>query len=177
MSTRRRHRHDPVPDNRESAPLPKSTFKARRVVLTAVLTTIGTILIIIAIMLASSFHGKNGHAGTALDAFRRGKSLMEKKDFDSAISAMSEAIRAEPATAAFYCGRADAYAAKREFDNAIADYTEAIRLNPKNAGAYSGRGYAYGAKGDFDKAIADFTEAIRLNPKYTLAYAGGATTK
>jgi formylglycine-generating enzyme required for sulfatase activity/lipoprotein NlpI len=108
-------------------------------------------------------------ADAATEAYEKGKTCLDKKDYDAAISAFAEAIRLDPTNAEAYCGRGLAYGQKGEPDKAIADCTEAIRLDPKDALAYVYRGMAYGRMGNYDKVISDCTEAIRLDPKRALA--------
>ena len=94
-------------------------------------------------------------ADAAKEALENGKSFLEKKDYDSAIAAYTEAIRLDSENVEAYCNRGGAYAWKKEYDRAIADYTQAIKLDPKHAKAYHSRGNAYVFKGDHDKAITD----------------------
>ena len=82
-------------------------------------------------------------ADPATEACQEGRSCLRIEDFDSAISAYTEAIRLDPKLAKAYGGRGFAYCEKGDFDRAIADYTQAIRLEPKFAVAYWGRGLAY----------------------------------
>ncbi len=81
-------------------------------------------------------------ADAAMEAYEKGAACLEKKDYDAAIAAFTEAIRLNPTTAEAYCGRGQAYENKGEHNKAIADCTEAIRLNPKLARAYGNRGIA-----------------------------------
>ena len=109
-------------------------------------------------------------ADAAREACEKGKSRLEKRHYDAAVAAFTEAIRLDPKNAEAYESRGEAYESKDEHDKAIADYNEAIRLVPKDAGAYCGRGIVYRYKHENDKAIADYTEAVRLNPKYAKAF-------
>jgi tetratricopeptide (TPR) repeat protein len=109
-------------------------------------------------------------AQSAAKAFEKGKSSLDQKDFRSAISAFSDAIRLDPRHAEAYYLRALTYAKSGRPSKAIADANEAVRLNPKYELAFYLRGILYAGKGELDKAIADFTEAIRLAPKHALAY-------
>ncbi len=109
-------------------------------------------------------------ADPATDALEKGNGCMEKRDFDSAIAAFTEAIRLDPNKADSYFGRGVAYGCKGEIEKEISDETEAIRLNPKLDLAYYNRGWAYGQKGECDKENADYTKAISLDPKFAQAY-------
>jgi len=82
-------------------------------------------------------------ADAAKDAYEKGKARLDKKDYDGAITAFTEAIRLDPKFALAYCNRGDAYGDKLDFNRAITDFNKAIRLDPKLAMAYCGRGIAY----------------------------------
>jgi tetratricopeptide (TPR) repeat protein len=109
-------------------------------------------------------------------SFDSGKALLEKKEYDKAINAFTDAIRLDPNDVAAYFNRGLAYDNQHKFDEAIRDYTEAIRLDPNDVAAYYGRGLAYYKQHKFDEAIRDYTEAIRLDPNDVAAYVnrGGA---
>src|ERR1700722_2423412 len=104
--------------------------------------------------------------GFASDAIKKGDEAYRRKDWDSAISCFSEAIRLRPENAELYSKRATAYRWTGEFGKAIADLTEAIRLSPEDATMFYYRGIYYGMKNDFDQASSDFEAAIRLKPDY-----------
>jgi len=97
----------------------------------------------------------------------------KNKDYDSAISCYSEAIRIDPDNVTAYNSRANLYVKKREYDSAIADYSQAVRINPNNANSYYGRGIAYKAKGNYKEAVSDLETALQIDPANTnAAYAG-----
>ena len=93
-------------------------------------------------------------AQPAADPMARGRARLEQGDFEGAIAAFSDALRANPRAADAYYHRAVAYHRKGSSDRAIADYSEAIRLDPRLSGAYCGRGFAYHQKRDYRRAIA-----------------------
>ena len=101
----------------------------------------------------------------AIDAkapFNSGNAFFDKKEYDKAISAFTEAIRLDPNNELAYCNRGRAYVNKGDYDKAIRDFDEAIRLDPRLALAYNGRGVAYDSQSKFDKAVNDYSDAIRL---------------
>ena len=87
----------------------------------------------------------------------RGHGLTEKRDLDSAMSDLDEAIRLDPTYACAYSNRGRVHALKRDFVSAMADYDEAIRIDSGFALAYNNRGDAWFHKGDLDRALADFS--------------------
>ncbi len=91
-------------------------------------------------------------ADPAKEAFNKGKACYEKKDYDAAIIAFSEAIRLNPRNAEAYCNRGVVYCDRGEHDRAIADCTEAIQLDSKYPDGYYERGVAYGCKGEHGKS-------------------------
>jgi tetratricopeptide (TPR) repeat protein len=107
---------------------------------------------------------------SADDYFIQADVYYKKKDFDSAIRELNEAIRLNPKSASMYIKRGDAYSKKNDYDRAIANYAEAIKLEPTVVG-YNSRGINYlDNKKDYDRAIADFTESIRLDPNHSYTY-------
>jgi tetratricopeptide (TPR) repeat protein len=105
--------------------------------------------------------------------FKRSTIWNSKREFDKAISDLSEAIRlsaSSPLLYNLYWSRGEILHQTGEFDRAISDYTEAIRLNPKFASGYMGRGTTWLSKGEIDRAISDYNSADRLSPKDTNVY-------
>jgi len=96
---------------------------------------------------------------------KRGQTSLEKKDYDTAISEFSEAIRLEPNNAWALSSRGYAWSMKKNYDKAIDDYNESIRLDPLNASVFNVRGNAWLEKKEYDKAIHDYDDAIRLDSK------------
>ncbi len=103
----------------------------------------------------------------------RGIVLYSRQDYDPAIADFSEAIRLNPAEAAYHNSRGLCWNHKQEWDRALADFNEAIRL-AATCRMYNNRGQAWAGKKDYQKALADFEEAIRLEPKYATAFQNAA---
>ena len=101
-------------------------------------------------------------AGKATTAFNKGVDFSNRKDWDTAISCYSEAIRLKPDYAKAYFNRGNAHHNKGEYAQAIKDLTEAIRLKPDYAVAYVGRSFAYQERGLKANAAADFAKAKEL---------------
>lgn len=107
---------------------------------------------------------------SALVFYKRGLGYYEKKDYDQAIEAYSQAIKLNPNHADAFNDRGNVYLNKKDYERAMQDYNEAIRLRPGYALAYFNRGLAYQNKADHERAIQDYDEAIRLNPNYAPAF-------
>jgi tetratricopeptide (TPR) repeat protein len=101
---------------------------------------------------------------------RRGRALVNSKEYAQAIDHFNRAIEIDPTYAPAYHGRGVAYLALGERNRAIAEFSEAIRLDPNDARNFHDRGVAYSRADDYDRALADLSEAIRLNSAYARAY-------
>jgi hypothetical protein len=99
---------------------------------------------------------------TAKVYFDNGNAFYDKKEYDKAINAYTEAIRLDPNYAIAYYNRGLAYSNLGKFDKAISDYSHAIRVDPNFTLAYVNRGAAYSIQGNRAKANADFATAKRL---------------
>jgi Trypsin-like peptidase domain/TPR repeat len=109
----------------------------------------------------------------AIDAttpFDTGNALLDKKEYDKAISAFTDAIQLDPSFARAYYGRGLAFAGQGKLYEAISDYNKAIRLNPNFAAAFNNRGNVFADQDKLNEAIDDYNEAIRLDPNYATAY-------
>jgi Tfp pilus assembly protein PilF len=97
-----------------------------------------------------------------------------KKQYDSAITECSQAIKLGPSADAtarggslskdhvmsdYYAERGLAFLKKDDLVHAMLDLDNAIRLNPDNGRALKTRGLVYEAKGDTARAQADFAAA------------------
>jgi tetratricopeptide (TPR) repeat protein len=82
-----------------------------------------------------------------------------KKDYDNAVSDLSQAIHFDAKNPTFYFERGLAQMGLGYYEKAIADYSETIRLDPKQFLAFYLRGQSFLAKGDQAKALDDFNLA------------------
>jgi tetratricopeptide (TPR) repeat protein len=98
----------------------------------------------------------------------RGAAFAAKKEYDRAISDLTDAIRLDPNSASAYYERGGVYGAKDENERAITDYVLAIQLDPKFGGN------RYFSDGDSERSIArlaaDSAEALLDDPKSSAAY-------
>jgi len=103
---------------------------------------------------------------------KQADALVQKGDFDAAITLLDLAIRMDPRSAEAYQQRGIAYGEKADNDKAIADLTKAIELVPKDDYSYYLRGTLYNSIKDRERAMKDLNDAIRLNSGVSLNYFG-----
>ena len=103
---------------------------------------------------------------------QKGKQLFDKRQYDQAIAALSEAIKLNPKIPQPYIMRGLAQAQKRRpnYAKAIEDFGQAIKLDPKNGTAYYNRGIVYVQSKNLTRALSDFNEALKLKPKKAEIY-------
>ncbi|MDR1128307.1 MAG: tetratricopeptide repeat protein, partial [Treponema sp.] len=106
-------------------------------------------------------------ANTAQSYFDQGKIFFDRKDYETAIIAFTEAVELDPDFAEAYAFRARSYDGL-DNDKALADAELAIQLNPRLAFPYYTRGRL--SWREPDKARADFTRAIQNDPGFAMAY-------
>jgi tetratricopeptide (TPR) repeat protein len=111
---------------------------------------------------------------TFKDWFDAGVLHAEKRDWDKAIEAYTEAIKISPNDSEAYRRRASAYIGKMMYDKANEDCNAALKLNRDNAYAYNERGVCFSVKGDFKAALEDYNEALRLKPAEPIFLSGRA---
>jgi TonB family protein len=100
-------------------------------------------------------------AGTSLSALlQRGNELLNRGEFDQAISALDEALALDPEATTAYAQRGLAHLWKRDTDPAREDFETALRLVPQSAPALSGRGVLEFLSGDCQSALADLSRSL-----------------
>jgi tetratricopeptide (TPR) repeat protein len=107
-------------------------------------------------------------AQTTADEFiKRGKELLEKKEFYAAGQAFDAAVKLDPASAVAHC-----YRGKLQIDRekGNADLSKAIELKPDYADAYYERGLNNDLGDSRAAALRDYNKAIELNPRLLDAY-------
>jgi tetratricopeptide (TPR) repeat protein len=106
---------------------------------------------------------------TTSSSMERGAALYNNAEYVAAADAFSEAIAANPHSAAAWNNRAAARLRAGDVNNAIADYNRALELAPYDAELYYNRGNALVAAGQYQDAIADYTRALERTPSYAKA--------
>ena len=123
-------------------------------------------------------------ATPAIDAYKQGNVLLEKKDYKGAIIALDKAIQLDPKLADAHISRARAYYRLGEDGKAIDDLNLVLKIDPVNATEFRGRGAAYDAlakiawtKTDYSsartygqQAIENLSKAIALDGNQADAY-------
>lgn len=97
-----------------------------------------------------------------------------QKDFQTAVSSFTQAIRLNPKGEEAYYHRANAYNKLGNYKAAVADYTEVIKRNTGRFGfsspAYWNRALTYEKLGEKQKAISDWTQVISESVSSAEAY-------
>jgi tetratricopeptide (TPR) repeat protein len=108
-------------------------------------------------------------ANSASSYTRQGYALWHRGEYNAAITAFDNALKADPGDAEAYYGRGAAHEDAGQYDAAIADYTSAIQLEPRGFD-YENRGVSYEFAGRWAPALADYSEAIKLEPQSASLY-------
>jgi len=99
-----------------------------------------------------------------------GNALLNRGQFDEAISHFQEAIRIKPSAAEIHGNLGVAFLNHGQTDGAIEQFQEAIGLKPSFVNAYMNLGLALFKHGDNDEAITEFQKAITLKPDFVEAH-------
>lgn len=126
------------------------------------------------------------------DFYYSGVAALEERDFETAISDLTEAINKRPSHAEAYLARAEAYVMTREresayddyvraaeifqikkdFNRAITAYNNAAKLDKKSITAYLGRANVYLAKNEEIAALADYEAVLKLDKRNARGHFG-----
>ncbi|MBD3402114.1 tetratricopeptide repeat protein [candidate division GN15 bacterium] len=104
------------------------------------------------------------------DYLRAAEIFRMRKQFNYAITAYNNALKADDRSVAAHMGRASLFMAKGEVLAAIADYESVIRVDRGNYKAYFGLGEARYKRGNYRKAIDHFKDARSLDSEDPLVY-------
>jgi tetratricopeptide (TPR) repeat protein len=106
--------------------------------------------------------------------YLRGTSLMDKRDNDKAIIALSAAHDADPDNISIINSRGIAYERKGDDDHAMADYNLALQIRSNFASALNNRGTVYLRKRALQSALDDFNAALKYAPNMFVAHTNRA---
>lgn len=90
--------------------------------------------------------------------------LIDRGEYDEAISRLQEAIRVKPYDVAAIFNLGNAFYHSGQFDNAIAEYQDALRLDSGNLNLHLNLGNAFYKELRFDDAIAEYQQVAHLDP-------------
>lgn len=107
----------------------------------------------------------------------RGNTLINKRDYDHAIEALSSALDLDPDNVVIINLRGIAYERKGQDDLAMADYNLAIQKRPTYGVPYSNRGTIHLRRSALQSALDDFNLSIRFSPKFLLGYTNRARVR
>ena len=104
---------------------------------------------------------------TAKEFIKRGKELLEQKQYYAASQAFDAAVKLDPALAEAYCYRGKL---QTDREKGYADLNKAIELKPDYAEAFFERGLSKDLANGREAALRDYNKAIELNPSFLEAY-------
>ncbi|HEY7329484.1 MAG TPA: serine/threonine-protein kinase [Gemmataceae bacterium] len=114
--------------------------------------------------------GEQPAPGTLEAALALGKLHANKKEWDKAEAAFTEAIKVNPECAEAYHRRAGCLFNAGKVKESLPDFDLAARLDPKNAGTFKNRGLAYLRLLRINEAMADLRHAQELDPDHPDLY-------
>jgi tetratricopeptide (TPR) repeat protein len=106
-----------------------------------------------------------------------GNALINKRDYDRAIAALTSSLDLEPDNVGALNLRGLAHERKGEDDLAMADYDLAIQKRATYGYAYNNRGTIHLRRGALQSALDDFTLSIRYAPRFLLGHTNRARVR
>ena len=97
------------------------------------------------------------------DLVNRGNAHADKKEYESAIAAFSEALKLDPQNAYAYNSRADTLREAGKAGQGLPDAEKALQLDANNADFWDTRAQIFQALGRRQEAIADYKRALELD--------------
>ncbi|UGX95442.1 caspase family protein [Bradyrhizobium barranii subsp. barranii] len=117
---------------------------------------------------------KLGGKDKSLALVVRGNALINKRDYDRAIEALSSAIDLDPDNVGAINLRGLSHERKGEDDLAMADYNLAIQKRANFGYAYNNRGTIHLRRGALQSALDDFNLSIKYTPTFLLGWTNRA---
>ncbi|MDI3566859.1 caspase family protein [Bradyrhizobium sp. Arg816] len=117
---------------------------------------------------------KLGGKDKSLALVVRGNALINKRDYDRAIEALSSAIDLDPENVGAINLRGLSHERKGEDDLAMADYNLAIQKRANFGYAYNNRGTIHLRRGALQSALDDFNLSIKYTPAFLLGWTNRA---
>jgi tetratricopeptide (TPR) repeat protein len=114
---------------------------------------LGILLVLLFVPLAmANLKESKGAANGSDPDFVAGKKAIERKDWKSAVVALTKSVKQTPDNADTHTYLGYSYRHLGDLDNSFAHYKEALRLDPNHKGAHEYIGQAYLKAGQPDKA-------------------------
>jgi tetratricopeptide (TPR) repeat protein len=117
---------------------------------------------------------KLGGKDKSLALVVRGNALINKRDYDRAIEALSSAIDLDPDNVGAINLRGLSHERKGEDDLAMVDYNLAIQKRANFGYAYNNRGTIHLRRGALQSALDDFNLSIKYTPAFLLSWTNRA---
>jgi tetratricopeptide (TPR) repeat protein len=108
-------------------------------------------------------------ADMAAVALQRGAEALDKRDYDTAIRELDQAISLKPSARA-YAARAIAYCWQNAFDKAQTDLDAARKLDPNEPVIFHGQGLLDYQNHAYQDTVVAFSDSIALNPRDVFAF-------
>lgn len=99
----------------------------------------------------------------------RGRTLLQKGDYDGAIHELQQAVKALP-DPRIYDMLGIAYQSQRKYREAIEQHRAALALDPKSAGTMNNLASALAESGKITEAISYLNQAIEVQPDFAYSY-------
>lgn len=99
----------------------------------------------------------------------RGRTLLQKGDFDGAIHELQQAVKANP-DPRIYDTLGIAYQSEKKYEEAIKQHRAALALDPNSAGTMNNLASALEETGKSDEAISYLNKAIESQPDFAYSY-------
>lgn len=100
----------------------------------------------------------------------RGFVLLERKEYNKALSDFNQALQIDRNCTDAYINRGSIFLIKKEYSKAISDFNEALNKNKNDTDAYFNLGLVFKDKEEHDKAAFYFNQVLKINPRYGKAY-------
>lgn len=110
------------------------------------------------------------HIPEALDLFDRGKTLIELRRYDEALSNLEKAVQLEPTYTEVWLERGKAFEELQKYEEALKSYEQALTVRSDYSEAWYRRGLVLEQLKRNEEAIISLDNAIEIQPNYPEAY-------
>lgn len=116
-------------------------------------------------LLCLSFFAPPTQSSDPLKMYQEADFAIKIKNWDRAISLLTEIMKTKPEMHMAYHNRAVAYSKKGMYDQALADLKKAVELNPKSPDSYALMGLVFDIKEQYKSAVGAFEQAMKLEKR------------